>query len=367
LISLFNLKPDTSELRHYLNLYQKNLIRTDFIQGKEVKELEKALSDYTKIKYVQTCAKVTDALVIALKSLNLKKKTFVITTPFSWISTVNSIYNVGLIPLFVDIDPQTYNLDFNEIKKALIKYKSKVSCILSVDLFGCPNDNREIYKLCKLYKTKFLIDGAQSFGSKIDNIFSFKFCDIATSSFFPTKPLGCFGDGGAIFTNKKKYYSLIKSLCFNGKNQIGFDKVGYNSRLDTIQASVLQKKLSKFENNLNLRKKNIKIYKKNIKTNLKFQKIKKNYDSVFAVLSLLAPNSAKKNLILKNIKNKIDCKIYYPKIFTDYKYIKKNSKSFSNLVNAKKISRKIFSLPLHSNLKDFEIKKICNEINKILK
>ena len=367
MIPLFDIKPKKSEIKQYLNLYKKNLLKADFIQGQQVKELEKALSNYTGIKYVQTCANGTDALVIALKSLNLKKKTFVITTPFSWISTVNSIYNIGLIPLFVDIDPQTFNLDLNAIKKALIKYKSKVSCVLSVDLFGCPNDNKEIYKLCKLYKIKFLIDGAQSFGSKIDNIFSFKFCDIATTSFFPTKPLGCFGDGGAIFTNKKKYFSLIKSLCFNGKNQIGFDKVGYNSRLDTIQASILKKKLRKLKNNLNLRKRNVKIYLKNIKSNLKFQKINKNYDSAFAVFSLVAPNSIKKDLILKKIKNKFECKIYYPKIFIDYSYIKKNSKSFSNLVNAKKISRKIFSLPVNSNLKDFEIKKICNEINKILK
>ena len=365
MIPLFDIKPKKSEIKQYLNLYKNNLLKADFIQGQQVKELEKALSDYTKIKYVQTCANGTDALVISLKSLNLEKNSYVITTPFSWISTAHAIINSGLIPLFVDVKINDFNLNIQEIKKAYKKYKKKISCVLSVDLFGAPNNNDEIYNFCKLKKIKFLIDGAQSFGSTINRKSSFKFCDIATTSFFPTKPLGCYGDGGAIFVKNKILKNKIRSLCFNGidTNKSKFKTIGLNSRLDTIQASVLLKKLKNLDKKLNFLKKIFFYYNKNLSEHFMFQKIKSNYKSSHALLSIISKKMNRKEAMNLFKKNKIETKIYYPVLMSKQESIKKNSKIYGKLKNANYLSNNIFSISFNKKINLKIIRKIKNYFN----
>ena len=360
MIPLFDIKPKKSEIKQYLNLYKKNLLKADFIQGQQVKELEKALSNYTGIKYVQTCANGTDALVVSLKALNLKKNSYVITTPFSWISTAHAIINSGLIPLFVDIKKDDYNLDIDEIKKAYKKFNRKISCVLSVDIFGTPNNNDEIYKFCKLNKIKFIIDGAQSFGSEINGKSSFKFCDIATTSFFPTKPLGCFGDGGAIFTKNKTLKNRIRSLCFNGisidKNK--FKIVGLNSRLDTIQAFVLLKKLKNLDKKLFLLRKIFINFKTNLPNYFILQKINNNYKSSHALLSIISSKFSKKKIMEILKKNKFETKIYYPTLMSKQKSLKKYSKIFGKLTNANYVSKSVFSVPFNERISLKDINKI---------
>jgi UDP-2-acetamido-2-deoxy-ribo-hexuluronate aminotransferase len=365
MIPLFDIKPKKSEIKQYLNLYKKNLLKADFIQGQQVKELEKALSNYTGIKYVQTCANGTDALVISLKSLNLKKNSYVITTPFSWISTAHAIINSGLTPLFVDVKINDFNLDIEEIKKAYEKYKKKVSCVLSVDLFGAPNDNDKIYNFCKLKKIKFLIDGAQSFGSTINRKSSFKFCDIATTSFFPTKPLGCYGDGGAIFTKNKILKNKIRSLCFNGIDidKSKFKTIGLNSRLDTIQASVLLKKLKNLDKKLNFLRKIFFYYNKNLSEHFMFQKIKSNYKSSHALLSIITERMNRKEAMNVFKKNKIETKIYYPVLMSKQKSIKKNSKIYGKLKIANYLTNNIFSISFNKKINLKIIGKIKNYLN----
>jgi UDP-2-acetamido-2-deoxy-ribo-hexuluronate aminotransferase len=363
-IPLFNLKPNKTEVAKYLNVYKKNLLKADFIQGQQVKELEKALSNYTKIKYVQTCANGTDALEIAMKSLNLKKNTYVITTPFSWISTAHSIINSNLRPLFVDISLKSFNLDYEKVKLAYSRYKNKVSCVLSVDIFGNPNNNNKIYNFCKSKKIKFIVDGAQSFGSKINGMSSFKFCDIATTSFFPTKPLGCYGDGGAIFTKSFKTYKNLHSLAFNGKgkNKNQFITVGINSRLDTIQASLILKKLKKFDSKIFKLKKNYLIYKKYLNEIIQTQQINLNSVSSYALTSIIV-KSHRNKIISALKKNNISCSIYYKKLLSDHPSTKKKSIIFKQLKNAKKISSQILSVPNYENLKLKDLKKIIKIIN----
>ena len=370
MIPLFDIKPKKSEIKQYLSLYKKNLLKADFIQGQQVKELEKALSNYTGIKYVQTCANGTDALIVSLKALNLKKNSYVITTPFSWISTSNAILNCNLKPFFIDIDKSSFNLNYKILADVLNRFhkKKKISCVLSVDLFGCPNNNKTIHSICKKYKIPFIIDGAQSFGSRIDGDCSFKFSDIATTSFFPTKPLGCFGDGGAIFTDKKKYYYKIKSLCFNGKskNKNNFISTGINSRLDTIQSSILIDKLNKLDKSIKKKKKLYEMYKKNLKDNFYLQKIEKNYLSANAIFSIVTKSKRHRNKIQKLLKeNKIETGIYYIKTLSEHMHIKKKCFIYKQLFNAEFISERVLALPYNESITFANIKKISNLLNKI--
>ena len=364
MIPLFDIKPKKSEIKQYLNLYKKNLLKADFIQGQQVKELEKALSNYTGIKYVQTCANGTDALIVSLKALNLKKNSYVITTPFSWISTAHAIINSGLIPFFVDIKKDDFNLDIDEIKKAYQKFNRKISCVLSVDIFGTPNNNHEIYNFCKSKHIKFIIDGAQSFGSKIFNRNNFQYCDIATTSFFPTKPLGCFGDGGAIFSKNYNLYKKIRSYVFNGmaKKKSTFKIVGINSRLDTVQAYILLKKLKKLNIKISILKNNYKYYKMKLSKKYKLQKINDKFSSSYALTSLVLNSDRNKVLNLFK-KNKINCGVYYGKLLSEQNSVRNFSKNFRTLNNAKFISKKIISIPNHISLKRNELDRIIQVLN----
>ena len=267
--------------------------------------------------------------------------------------------------MFVDVKINDFNLNIQEIKKAYKKYKKKISCVLSVDLFGAPNNNDEIYNFCKLKKIKFLIDGAQSFGSTINRKSSFKFCDIATTSFFPTKPLGCYGDGGAIFVKNKILKNKIRSLCFNGidTNKSKFKTIGLNSRLDTIQASVLLKKLKNLDKKLNFLKKIFFYYNKNLSEHFMFQKIKSNYKSSHALLSIISKKMNRKEAMNLFKKNKIETKIYYPVLMSKQESIKKNSKIYGKLKNANYLSNNIFSISFNKKINLKIIRKIKNYFN----
>ena len=370
MIPLFNIKPDKNEIKRYLSQYKKNLIRADFIQGKDVKKLEKKLSNFIGIKYTQTCANGTDALYIALcaiKKKNIKKK-LILTTPMSWISSSNAILNAGFTPLYSDISRENFNLETKLIKTILEKYKNTIAGVLSVDLFGCPNDNDKIFSICRKLKVPFIVDGAQSFGAKINKKSSFNYCDIATTSFFPTKPLGCFGDGGAIFTNNKKLYHKIKSLCFNGqgKSKNNFKFAGTNSRLDEVQASILLNKLKKLNQNISMKKKLFNFFKENLNSKYYIQDISKNKASAYSLCSVLVQSKKQRSKVMNLLaKQKIQSGIYYQKLLNEHGYVKKKSLIVDNLKNSYYVRDRVLSLPFYINLNFSRLRKIVSILNKI--
>ena len=193
----------------------------------------------------------------------------VFTTNFSYFATTEVISLVGATPIFIDIDEKTFNINPElleiQIKKTLDEGKLKTKAIISVDLFGQLADYKKIKKIAKKYKLFLIEDAAQSFGSTYKNQKSCSFGDVAATSFFPAKPLGCYGDGGAIFTNDKKMSDLFKSIRMHGQGKDKYDnvRVGLNSRLDTIQAVVLLNKLKIFDNELSLRNKVADFYSTN--------------------------------------------------------------------------------------------------------
>ena len=224
-----------------------------YISGPQVKELEQKLAAYVGVKHCISCANGTDAITLALKAWNIGKGDAVFVPDLTFFSSGECPACEGATPIFVDVDDRTFNLDSVKLEEAILKVKEAgkytPKVVVAVDLFGLPADYVAIKAVCEKYGLLLLEDGAQGFGGKIGNQVACSFGDISTTSFFPAKPLGCYGDGGAIFTDNDEWAALIRSYAVHGKS--GNDKynnirLGMNSRLDTVQAAILLPKLKAF-------------------------------------------------------------------------------------------------------------------------
>lgn len=230
-----------------------------FISGSEVKELEKELAEYVGVKHCITCANGTDAITIAMRAWGIGKGDAVFVPDFTFFSSGECPADEGATPIYVDVDSRTYNIDpvklENSVKKVIAEGKYKAKAVVAVDLFGLPADYSAIKVICKKYNLLLLEDGAQGFGGNINGKRACSFGDISTTSFFPAKPLGCYGDGGAIFTDNDEWADLIRSICVHGKDTSNPNdpnakynniRIGKNSRLDTMQAAILLPKFKAF-------------------------------------------------------------------------------------------------------------------------
>ncbi|WP_304596888.1 DegT/DnrJ/EryC1/StrS family aminotransferase [Adlercreutzia caecimuris] len=223
-----------------------------YISGPQVKELEERLASYVGVKHCITCANGTDALQLALMAWGVGQGDAVFVPDFTFFSSGEVVSAVGATPVFVDVDERTFNLDPHKLEEA-VKFVLDAGglnpvAVVAVDLFGLPADYPAIKPICEKYGLKLLEDGAQGFGGAIGDQLVCSFGDISTTSFFPAKPLGCYGDGGAVFTDDGEWAALIRSYAVHGKGTFKYDnvRVGMNSRLDTIQAAVLLAKLDAF-------------------------------------------------------------------------------------------------------------------------
>ena len=347
-----------------------------YIMGPEVYELEKRLSEYAKTKFCLTCSSGTDALLIPLLAKKIGPGDAIITTPFTYIATAEVISLLKATPIFIDIYPTTFNLDPSNIESAIDYAKQKnlkPKAIIAVDLFGLPARYRLIKKIAKDNDLFLIEDAAQSFGANISNVKSGKFGDVSSTSFFPAKPLGCYGDGGAIFTDDEDLAEIMKSIRVHGSN--GNDKynnvrIGINGRLDTIQAAILIEKLKIFNSELFLRKKISDYYDLHISNNFTKQYIPKNYFTSRAQYSLLASSPQHRKKIMESLKkNNIPSMIYY-KIPLHLQSVFKNlGYEKGSLRISENISQRIFSLPMHPYLKRKDqdmIIKLVNDLQQII-
>lgn len=332
--------------------FKKLFRKKDFILGEEVKELEKNLSNISKFKYVETCANGTDALSLSIKTLIKEKNQYIIVPNFSYIASAEVISLNGHIPVFVDIK-MDFTISFEEIVKAfffLKKRKKKIAAIIGVDLFGYECEHSKIYKFCKKNNIKYIIDGAQSFTSLYHKNTQARNCDIWCTSFFPSKALGCYGDGGAIFTQNKKIAKYINALKRHGvtnpKKKMLHQIIGLNSRLDTIQAAVLNAKLKILPNELIKKSKIFKKLKSKIQNKNYFIPQPRNSitPTVFTVI-------CKNKKSLDNLKDKYkQNNTYYPLILSDQIAFKKIKKINFSYQFSKKLVKSVISLPYHSYL-----------------
>lgn len=260
------MKIDFANLQYQHSLYKdeiedailKVVRNCNFIMGAEVQELENNLEKFTGSKYAITCSSGTDALLLAMMALDIKPEDEVITTPFTFVATSETIAFLGAKPVFVDINEKTYNIDPSKIEE---KITAKTKAIIPVSLFGQPPEMDKIDQIAKKYNLKVIIDGAQSFGSTYNGTMDSALGDMSTTSFFPAKPLGCYGDGGAIFTNDEVLANKIKSLRIHGQSKRYYHRyIGMGGRLDTIQAAVLNVKLKYYKRDLKLRQEVASLY-----------------------------------------------------------------------------------------------------------
>lgn len=231
---------------------QEVICHADFIQGREVVELEGLLADYAGTKHCVTCANGTDALQLALMAWNIGEGDAVFVPDFTFFSSGEVVSAVNAVPVFVDIEPDTYNIDGDSletvIRKTVQEGRLTPKAIVAVDLFGQPADYGKLRRIAEQYHMFILEDAAQGFGGRIGEKKACSFGDISTTSFFPAKPLGCYGDGGAIFTDNDEWAALLRSYRVHGKGSSKYDnvRIGMNSRLDTLQAAVLLAKFPVF-------------------------------------------------------------------------------------------------------------------------
>jgi UDP-2-acetamido-2-deoxy-ribo-hexuluronate aminotransferase len=362
------MKIDFANLQYQHNLYKEEIENAllkvarncNFIMGNEVGELEKSLEKFTNAKYAITCSSGTDALLLSMIALDIQPGDEIITTPFTFIATAETIALMGVKPVFVDIDEKTYNIDATKIEEQIT---SKTKAIMPVSLYGQPADMDFIQNIATKHNLKVIIDGAQSFGATHNGVMDSTLGDISTTSFFPAKPLGCYGDGGAVFTNNDNLAKKIKMLRVHGQNKRYHHKyIGMGGRLDTMQAAVLNIKLKYYQKDLELRQKVAEKYTKLLQDkDIILPHIEKNNTSVWAQYSIRVKNRDKLQEILKE--NGIPTAVHYPMplhLQECFKYLGYKQNDFSI---AEKISNEIISLPMNPYLSDEEVSYICENIS----
>lgn len=349
---------------------QEVLSNANFIGGKEVKELEEQLAEFVGVRHCITCANGTDALNLVMMAWDVKDGDAVFVPDFTFFSTGEIVSFRGATPVFVDVDRETFNIDTNKLEKAIIKTveagKLTPKAIIPVDLFGLPAGYHEIERIAKKYNLLVLEDGAQGFGGNINGRMACSFGDAATTSFFPAKPLGCYGDGGAIFTNNDKLAELLKSLKIHGKGEDKYDnvRIGVNSRLDTIQAAILKVKLKAFINH-ELEDVNYiyELYNEKLRGIVETPYIPNGYYSSFAQYTIKLKNKEERDGLQAKLKEYgIPSMIYYVKpmhkqcAFTELEYDNHEFEVTNELCDT------VLSLPMHPYLSEEEINKVCNII-----
>jgi UDP-2-acetamido-2-deoxy-ribo-hexuluronate aminotransferase len=319
--------------------------RAQFILGPEVPELEGRLAEFTGSKFCIANANGTDALVLALRALNIGAGDEVIVPSFTFFATAEAVSLVGATPVFIDIDPQTYNMDPAFIEKALTK-KSKA--IIPVSLYGLCADLDPINLIAKKHDLFVIEDAAQSFGAGYKNGRSCALSTISCTSFFPSKPLGAYGDGGACFTNDPKLAERLKELRVHGQEKrYVHSSIGYNSRMDTLQAAVLLKKLDIFSSEIEARHKIGNRYLDAFKSAFKTQHIPKDQTSVFAQFTIEVNNREEFQNNLKTVG--IPTAVHYPiPLHRQPVYLK--DFGHLNLAHSQAASERVVSLPMHPYL-----------------
>ena len=333
---------------------KKVLNHGKYIMGPEVLELEQQLAEYVGVKHCITCGNGTDALQMVLMAWDIKEGDAVFVPSFTFMSTAEVVSLVGATPIFTDIDLRTFNMCADsleeQIKKTLAEGKLKPKAVIPVDLFGQPADYTKILPIAEKYGLKVLEDGAQGFGGSINGKKACSFGHAATTSFFPAKPLGCYGDGGAVFTNNDNLAELLKSIRIHGKGKEKYDnvRIGLNTRLDTIQAAVLLPKLKAFKE-YELQKRNdvAKKYTEALKEKYKTPYVPQGVESSWAQYTLLLNSEEERNELQRKLQEQgIPSMVYYPKplhMQTCYKYLGYDENSLPNAVKASKC---VLSLPM---------------------
>lgn len=347
---------------------------SNFISGRQVAELEQSLADYVGVKHCITCANGTDALTLALMAWGIKAGDAVFVPDFTFFSSGEVVSFEGALPVFVDVDKDTFNMSPESLEQAiqrtLSERKAVPRAIVAVDLFGQPADYDRLRAIADRYGLKILEDGAQGFGGELHGKKACSFGDISTTSFFPAKPLGCYGDGGAVFTDDDAAADYLRSARIHGKGECKYDnvRIGMNSRLDTIQAAVLQVKLKAFEQyeleNVNAAAQE---YTKLLKDVVKTPVVPEGYYSSWAQYTVqLADREAREGLQAYLKEKGIPSMVYYPKPMHRQKAFENVESEEKHFANTTELCDRVLALPIHPYMSRDDIGQVVDHIREYL-
>ncbi len=346
---------------------QEVMAGSKFIFGPEVKELEDKLAAYVGVKHCVSCANGTDALQLLLMAWGVGEGDAVFTSDFTFFASAGSASILGATPILVDVDERTFNICPDSLEKAILEVKKegklKPRVIVPVDLFGLPADYERINDIAKKYGLLVLEDGAQGFGGAIKGRRVCSFGDAATTSFFPAKPLGCYGDGGAIFTNDDEMDVLLRSLRAQGRSpEDKYDNqmIGMNSRLDTLQAAILLPKLEAFiHDELDAVNRVADRYTAGLKDVVITPYIPENYYSSWAQYTILLKDRAQRDQLKARLNEKgIPTMVYYPRGLHQQSAYRDMNLSDDRFPVTSSLTGRVLSLPMHPYLSDEEIDKV---------
>lgn len=350
----------------------------NFINGQQVKELEKELAEYVGVKHCVTCANGTDALTMAMMAWGIKEGDAVFVPDFTFFSSGEIVAHAGATPVFVDVDLDTFNISAealeSAVKEVLSDGKLQPKAVVAVDLFGLPADFAAVRNIAEKYDLKVLEDGAQGFGGTIDGKTACSFGDISTTSFFPAKPLGCYGDGGAVFTDDDEVAKLLESIRVHGKGEMKYDnvRIGLNSRLDTIQAAILSIKLKAFAKyeltDINSVAKKYTAKLAPLADKIKTPVIPAGYYSSWAQYTIQLEDRETRDALQAALKEAgIPSMVYYPKPMHKQEAFAGQAYDDAKFKNTIKLCDTVLSLPMHPYLTDEDIKTVCQFIRKWFK
>ncbi len=342
----------------------------NFISGRQVVELEQRLAEFVGVKHCITCGNGTDALTLALMAWEIGEGDAVFVPDFTFFASGEVVAFEGAIPIFVDVESDTYNISPEKLEEAILRVKKDGKLvprvIIAVDLFGQPADYFKIREIAYKYNLLILEDGAQGFGGRIGMQRACSFGDISTTSFFPAKPLGCYGDGGAVFTDNDEWAGLIRSLCIHGKGDNKYDNVrlGMNSRLDTLQAAVLLAKFPKFKSfELDSVNQVAEKYKELLRNNVVTPEVKDGFYSSWAQYTIQLKDEKQRDDLQMYLKEHgIPSMIYYPKAMHKQQAFSKIESDDKDFPNTLKLCKTVLSLPMHPYMKRKTIEEIANAV-----
>ena len=344
-----------------------------YIMGKQVLELEEVLADYVGVKHCISCGNGTDALLLALMAWGVQKGDAVFVPDFTFFASAEVVAALGATPIFVDVDMSTYNLDPHKLEVAILETRKRTSltpkAVVAVDLFGQPADYDRSRNIGAQYGLLLLEDGAQGFGGRIDDRKACSFGDMATTSFFPAKPLGCYGDGGAIFTDHDEWAQILRSLRVHGKGTDKYDniRIGMNSRLDTIQAAILLVKFEAF-NQYELREVNrvAEQYRRLLPDTVIQPMVPEGYVSSWAQYTIQLGNKSERDALQAYLKKQeIPSMVYYPKPMhcqTAFQHIQDGME----YPVTDRLCSTVLSLPMHPYMSEEEIIRVSTAIQSFI-
>ncbi len=347
----------------------------NFIGGAQVTQLEKQLAEYVGVKHCITCGNGTDALSMVMMAWGIQKGDAVFVPAFTFFASAEVIAFEGATPVFVDVEESTFNMDAEKLDEAITRVEQqgelKPRAVIAVDLFGQPADYPRIEAVCKKHGLLLLEDGAQGFGGRIGERRACSFGDAATTSFFPAKPLGCYGDGGAVFTNDDETAEYLRSIRVHGKSSAGkYDnvRIGWNSRLDSIQAAVLLVKLEAFcRTELEAVNRAAQVYDERLSDEVRTPKVPDGFYSSWAQYTLILDSSSQREHLQKYLKEQgIPTMVYYPKpmhlqtAFAELGYQK------GDFPVSESLCERVVSLPMHPYLDESDIHFVSNAVRAAL-